>query len=277
LEKADGKEYTRTQKRINQKVHSSGTGGKFLLIIVHFTQRRKAMSGNKYDKNENFSSFKIVLKGFFSLLFILASIFVLAGRLSYWQGWIFSGICVSLVFIQSILFRNKTDLARERIKPGPGTKWWDKIFFAIYVPMVAAILIIAALDAGRFGWTRGFAIGVYVLSYSVFLFSIYLFSWAMWVNKWFSSRVRIQKDRDQKVVMEGPYKIVRHPGYVGGILMCISMSIVLGSLWGLIPAGISGILIIIRTHLEDMTLQKELQGFDEYVKKVKYRILPGIW
>ncbi|HUV75978.1 MAG TPA: isoprenylcysteine carboxylmethyltransferase family protein [Dehalococcoidales bacterium] len=99
----------------------------------------------------------------------------------------------------------------------------------------------------------------------------------MWVNRFFSSVVRIQKDRGQEVVQNGPYHSVRHPGYVGGILMAISTSLVLGSLWALIPAGVIFILLVIRTYLEDTTLQKELTGYADYAKKVRFRLLPGIW
>jgi protein-S-isoprenylcysteine O-methyltransferase Ste14 len=228
-------------------------------------------------KKESTWYLKIAAKGFFSLLFIIAFIFLLAGRLTYWQGWVFSIVMVLLVLIQLIAFADKTDLAQERFKPGPGTKWWDKVFWALYAPLFFAIFIIACLDAGRFLWSPRLPLAVYVLSYLAFLFSIYLYSWAMWVNKWFSSTVRIQTDRDQKVVQDGPYRYVRHPGYVGGILMAISTSLILGSLWGLIPAVFVVILLIIRTYFEDVTLQRELSGYFNYTKKVRYRLVPRVW
>jgi len=99
----------------------------------------------------------------------------------------------------------------------------------------------------------------------------------MRTNNFFSFTVRIQKGRGQEVVQNGPYHFIRHPGYVGGILMAISSSLVLGSLWALIPASIVTILLIIRTYLEDITLQKELQGYNEYSKEVRFRLLPGVW
>lgn len=226
---------------------------------------------------KEFSYFRIVLKGVFALLFILALMFLLAGRWDYWQGWVFSGVCVFLVMVEIILFKDKTELAEERVKPGPGTKSWDKIFWVFHVLIYLVIFIGAPLDAGRLRWSEQIPAYIYVIGYIAFLFSIFIFMWAMWVNKWFSSVVRIQKDRGQKVVQTGPYKIVRHPGYVGGILLGITMPLVLGSLWGLIPGGIIAILLVIRTYLEDLTLQKELSGYTDYVKKIRYRLLPGIW
>jgi len=235
------------------------------------------MPTNERMKKETAWYLKIVVKGFLALLFIITFIFLLADRLTYWQGWVFSIVTVLLVVVQLIVFADKTDLVKERFKPGPGTKWWDKVFWALYAPLFFAIVIVACLDAGRFLWSPRLPLLVYVISYVAFCFSIYLYSRSMWVNRWFSSTVRIQTDRAQEVVQDGPYRIVRHPGYVGGILMAISTSLVLGSLWALIPAGIVVILLIIRTYLEDITLQKELPGYADYTKKVRYRLVPGLW
>jgi protein-S-isoprenylcysteine O-methyltransferase Ste14 len=221
--------------------------------------------------------FRLVVRGFLSLLLVIAIIFVSAGRLNYWQGWVFSGIVVLLVVIQVVVFTSKTDLIQERVRPGPGTKWWDRVFWVLYVPMYFSVPIIAGLDVGRFGWTTQLPASVYIASYIVFILSIFLFTWAMWVNRFFSSVVRIQTDRGQEVIQNGPYRFVRHPGYTGGVLMGISMSLVLGSLWALIPASAAMILLVIRTYLEDTILQKELMGYTGYAKKVRYRLLPAIW
>ena len=99
----------------------------------------------------------------------------------------------------------------------------------------------------------------------------------MHVNRFFSSVVRIQVDRGQVVINSGPYQFVRHPGYVGGILLYLALPLVLGSLTGLIPAACSIMILVVRTYLEDITLQKELPGYQEYAMTVKYRLLPGVW
>ena len=99
----------------------------------------------------------------------------------------------------------------------------------------------------------------------------------MAVNKFFSTIVRIQKERGHYVVTGGPYKFVRHPGYTGAIIVSISLPLLLGSVWALIPAMIGDIILIIRTVLEDNTLKKELQGYDEYTRRVPHRLIPGIW
>ncbi|VVB96855.1 Isoprenylcysteine carboxyl methyltransferase (ICMT) family protein [uncultured archaeon] len=215
--------------------------------------------------------------GFFALSLMIALILILAGRIDYWQGWAFGGITVILLLVKLIFFPSKGDLIKERIKPGSGTKWWDKIFYAFYIPAFFAIIIVGSLDGGRFGWTVRLPIFVYISGYIIYIFSISIFLWAQQINRFFSSVVRIQYDRGHEVIQTGPYQYVRHPGYIGGILMAISTALVLGSLWALIPAGIVAILLIIRTYLEDTMLQKELSGYAEYAKKVRYRLLPGIW
>jgi protein-S-isoprenylcysteine O-methyltransferase Ste14 len=104
-----------------------------------------------------------------------------------------------------------------------------------------------------------------------------LFMWAMGANAFFSEAVRIQEERGHTVVTDGPYRYVRHPGYVGAILALFATPLLLGSLWALIPAGLATIGYVVRTALEDKTLQEELDGYTEYAQQTRYRLLPGVW
>ena len=221
--------------------------------------------------------FRALIKRLVAFLLGIAAIFILAGRINYWQGWVFGGIAIIAFSIVAIMYASRLDLAKERLKPGPGTKWWDKIFYALYIPMHLAVIVLASLDAGRFLWTAQLPVSVYIVGYIVHIFSYVMALWPMGTNKFFSSVVRIQEDRNHQVVQEGPYRFIRHPGYVAGVLSGVSTSLVLGSLWALIPGGIIILLFIIRTYLEDNTLQKELPGYADYAKKVKYRLAPGVW
>jgi protein-S-isoprenylcysteine O-methyltransferase Ste14 len=108
-------------------------------------------------------------------------------------------------------------------------------------------------------------------------FSYSFILWAMWTNRFFSSHVRIQTDRGHYVVTDGPYRFVRHPGYAGAIVWVPATALLLGSLYALIPAAITIVLIIIRTYLEDVTLQKELPGYADYARKTRFRLVPRIW
>jgi protein-S-isoprenylcysteine O-methyltransferase Ste14 len=220
---------------------------------------------------------KAIAKGILSIPLIIVLILVMAGRTTYWQGWVFSIYICSRSLIASIIFAKKPDVVKERFKPGPGTVWWDKLFWALYGPLSFVIIIIAVLDGGRFQWTVELPMLVYIASYALLILSDFVKSWCMWVNRFFSTTVRIQMDRGHKVIQSGPYRFVRHPGYLSGIFMMISIPLVLGSLWGLIPAAVVAVLLIVRTHLEDTYLKRKLPGYASYTKKVKYRLLPKIW
>ena len=206
---------------------------------------------------------------------VSASIFILAGRINYWQGWLFVAGYISFFLIHLVV--SKKELIRERVKPGPGRKSWDKFFLPLYLPTSISIFAVAALDAGRFNWTGNLPAVVYIISYTVLVLSLSLSLWAMRTNKFFSSVVRIQTDRGHYVIRSGPYRFIRHPGYIAGIFALISTAPALGSLWALIPASLAVVLIIIRTYLEDRTLKEELPGYSEYAQDVKFRLLPRIW
>ena len=235
------------------------------------------MQDVKTETKKKFSSRKMMIRSFISIIAIGAAIFALAGRLDYWQGWLFFSIFLIFMIAASVFFVKKPDLIQERIRPGPGVKWWDKIIFVLYVPMTFLVTLLAALDAGRFHWSPQLPIVLYPVMFVLILTSYCIIYWAMWTNDFFSSRVRIQTDRGHYVVTEGPYRYVRHPGYVGMIIFTPASAVLLGSIYTLIPAAITIILLIIRTYLEDVTLQKELPGYTDYVKKVRFRLIPCIW
>jgi protein-S-isoprenylcysteine O-methyltransferase Ste14 len=229
-------------------------------------------------ENKSHFSYPVMLIKIYALFFVVsASIYAMAGRLNYWQGWLFCGITLILLVITSVKFVDRKDLMRERFKSGPGVKWWDRIFFIFHIIFVIALFDISVYDGGRFHWSPQLPVVVYIVAYIIFLASYSFILWSMLTNNFFSRNVRIQSDRGQYVVQDGPYSFVRHPGYLGMILVFLSMPIVFGSLWGLIPACLDVIAFIIRTYLEDKMLQKELPGYSDYAKKVPYRLMRGIW
>jgi protein-S-isoprenylcysteine O-methyltransferase Ste14 len=157
-----------------------------------------------------------------------------------------------------------------------GTKRWDKIWLRFFLTAVYAIIPVAALDDGRFHWlpVPWWTCGV---GYVLFLAGMGVVTWAEAVNKFFEVTVRIQTDRGHTVIDTGPYAIVRHPGYVGGILFCVGTALCLGSVWALIPAGLASALLVLRTRWEDQMLQAELPGHKEYAQRVRYKLVPGVW
>jgi len=219
---------------------------------------------------------KIIVKSVFKVAVFLGLMFLAAGRLDYWQGWVFCGVMAVHLVVGLYLFSDMPDLVRERMNPGPGMKGYDKVFWVFFGVFSLAMIFSGPLDAGRLQWSR-VPVYLYGLGYLVYAVSIGFSFWAMRTNRFFSSVVRIQKDRGQVVIDSGPYAWVRHPGYVAGMLTFLSLPVVLGSLAGLVPAGMCCLLLLIRTALEDRTLHEELEGYREYAEKVKFRLVPGVW
>ena len=235
------------------------------------------MQDAKTGTKKKLSYRRILIRSIISIIAIGAAIFVLAGRVDYWQGWFFFSIFLIFMTGLGIFFTKRQDLMQERIRPGPGVKWWDKIFFTLYAPLSFSISLLAAIDAGRFHWSPQLPIILYPVMFVLILIGSYIIYWAMWTNNFFSSRVRIQTDRGQYVITDGPYRYVRHPGYVGMTIFAPASALLLGSIYALIPAAITIVLLIIRTYLEDITLKKELPGYADYTKQVRFRLIPGIW
>jgi protein-S-isoprenylcysteine O-methyltransferase Ste14 len=204
-------------------------------------------------------------------------IFWLAGTVDYWQGWSYVILNMVIIMITIYLFRGNPELIMERQKPGPGVKKWDKVFYAFFIPANLAYVVIGSLDSGRYQWTTEFPWYLYLLGFLLYLLSHTIKNWAMYVNPFFSSMVRIQKERGQDVISKGPYAYVRHPGYTSVFFLGTGTALIFGSLWALIPAFLTIFLIFIRTYLEDKTLLNELEGYRDYSKKVVFRLIPGIW
>ena len=218
---------------------------------------------------------KLLIKGFVSNLVFSAILFICAGRINYTQGWIFLSINILATLMNC--FAINSELMNERSKPGEGIKSWDKLLLGLSALIYVIIIVLAGLDSGRFLWTPDFH---WYISISGVIFTAtgqILFLTARSQNNFFSSVVRIQKDRGHVVCDTGLYKIVRHPGYLGMIISMIGLPLITTSVWSIIPTAIAIILLLIRISLEDKTLINELDGYDEYTKKTRYKIVPYIW
>lgn len=214
------------------------------------------------------------------LLFLPLVLFVAAGRLDWWQAW---AVVIAAIFFallsRLILWRQDPALLSERAQytrheDVPG---WDRVLLPL-ISLAGPLLIwlVAGLDQ-RWGWSPPIAL-TWQLAALLALILAYAFgTWAMVVNKFFSAVVRIQTERSHTVVSSGPYQFVRHPGYAGGIITNLAMAILLGSLWALIPAGLTVSATILRTAFEDSMLRTQLAGYAAYADRVRYRLLPGVW
>ena len=207
-------------------------------------------------------------------------LFLAAGRLDWIWGWVWLGVLTAFLAAHVlILVPIDPELLAEREKGlrGPGVKAWDKWVSALAAGVLpVASWVVAGLDT-RFGWTGPMPLAYHVGGLLFVLLGFALFLWAMASNAFFSEGVRIQEERGHAVATDGPYRYVRHPGYVGAMLAQLATPFLLGSSWAFVPGVGSAALYAVRTHLEDRTLIEELPGYREYAGRTRYRLLPGVW
>lgn len=187
----------------------------------------------------------------------------------------------SLYFLVSIIgcvmmYQGHQETLNERGKSQADTKSWDKVLLPIYVFLAYFLIYFVAGLGVRLGWAH---LSVEWLYIGVFLYLISsaLTIWPVVENTHFESTSRIQKNRKQEVISTGPYRIVRHPGYLGILLWAAAITLIFGTLAVGIVAGIIAVVIVIRTYLEDRMLQNELEGYPEYAGKVRCRLIPFVW
>jgi protein-S-isoprenylcysteine O-methyltransferase Ste14 len=213
----------------------------------------------------------------------LASFFLpvaISGDWHWPEGWALAGIMLVFSVISRVLAARKNpDIIAERgnYLRAEGVKPWDKLI----APMIGTFLPLAALALygidKRFGLTPALPPAVEIAGLGAYLIGYGFSSWALVENKFFSSVVRIQTDRGHAVCDTGPYRFMRHPGYLGGLVAWIGMTLFVGSAWAFIVVALVMALTVIRTALEDAALRKELPGYEDFTKRTRYRLIPGIW
>lgn len=202
------------------------------------------------------------------------TLFWSAGRTNWTMGWVYILCTTAMTAISSLMI--DPDLLEERSTIREGANKGD-ILLALVMARLGplATLLVAGLDQ-RHGWSH-VSVALQIVALALFLGSYALTHWAMMTNRYFSGVVRIQRDRGHVVVSDGPYAIVRHPGYVGALVTTIVTALMLDSWWALIPATVVVAGTFLRTAKEDRFLRAELEGYAEYAQRVRYRLLPGIW
>lgn len=204
---------------------------------------------------------------------------IISGKWDWWQAWAYA-LASIFAFAVSRLIVNRVhpDLIRERARfmQAKDTKSWDRILAPLLGIGSILILVVAGLDR-FYGWSSAFSQTVNILALIGVILGYAFSSWALVENRFFSGTVRIQTERGHHVVTTGPYRFIRHPGYAGGMFGYIFIPLLLDSVWAFIPAILLGIVMIVRTALEDKTLQAELPGYTEYTQRTRYRLIPGIW
>jgi protein-S-isoprenylcysteine O-methyltransferase Ste14 len=224
------------------------------------------------------STKRIVVQSVVGLAIIAALLFGGAGTIAWPEAWLLllAQTASSLIIVWWLrkhnpeLLQERMNLWKRVVKP------WDKAIVVLLIAASAPLFVLPGLDAIRYHWSH-VPLPFKIIGFIGFILSYGLFFWVMKTNPYSSAVVAIQEDRGHKTITTGPYQYVRHPMYVGAILMFLSVPLALGSLITFVPSLFLTALIIIRTCLEDEMLHQELAGYAAYTETVKYRLIPGIW
>jgi len=217
-----------------------------------------------------------IVQGVLWTLLLVLLIFWPAGTFDYWQAWVFLGIfAASTVGFTGYLAIYDRPLLERRLRAGPQheREWSQKIIVSLMLLAFLAFLVLPALYY-RYGWSR-VAPWVSILGDVVILLSFLFIFWVTRVNSFAASNIRVE--RDQKVIDTGPYARVRHPMYAGAIWLFVGMPLALGSWWSL------GLIVLLLPMLlwrlldEEKILRRDLPGYTEYMRRVRFRLVPFVW
>ncbi len=235
------------------------------------------MTADPIKSTSHISTTELIGLQFVTPLILAPFMFWPAGTIWWPRGWLFLltfSVASSVALV--VLRRVNPEIIVARSRFHRGTKGWDKVVMACLFPSFLAILAVAALDDGRFHWypLDGWVCAVGLV---IFLCGFAGLAWATAANRFFEPTVRIQSDRGHSVITTGPYAIVRHPGYASGLPLFVGMALAMGSLWALIPAVVTTLVLVVRARWEDAMLQAELPGYQEYAQNVRYKLIRGVW
>jgi protein-S-isoprenylcysteine O-methyltransferase Ste14 len=220
---------------------------------------------------------RFIFNAYAASIIFSAILFISAGRLDYPNGWIYALTSLVTTTMNVFWIRSDDELMTERTKPGDGTKSWDKTILGLSLLLSLAAVIAGGMDSGRYHWSQEFSWKLLASGAVLMLLGQTLFLVSRRENRFFSTVVRIQKERGHTVCDTGLYSVIRHPGYAGMILGTIGLPLVLGSVWSGMLCLVSIVPLIVRTSMEDHTLLEELNGYREYAGRTRFRLLSGIW
>lgn len=221
---------------------------------------------------------KYIFRSYFEYIILIVICYIIIGNLFFTRFWILFLILIVEFTIAILIFYIKNpEILNQRGKKLRNSKKWDIFILSIYYFFTFYLtIIIAALDVYRYNWSN-ISTNFLIFGVIINILMLILSDWAIIVNVHYERFVRIQNDRNHQVVTNGPYKYIRHPGYAAAIVWNLTVPAIIGSVYAYIPTLIGICFLIIRTYLEDKTLQVELKNYDLYAKNVRYKLFPGIW
>jgi protein-S-isoprenylcysteine O-methyltransferase Ste14 len=204
---------------------------------------------------------------------LVAALFIPAGRLDLPYFWAYVGVLMAYALGVG-RFVMDPELRRERLRPRGGRDRWLR---PLSLPFVLAHLVIAGLDAGHLHLPGAMPAWIRLIGLASMAAALSLVGWAIRVNRFFSPVVRIQEERGHHLVTGGPYRFLRHPGYLGSLVLILGSALALGSWWAGLPLLVPVALLLRRAALEDRFLKEHLEGYRQYAGRVRFRLVPGVW
>lgn len=243
------------------------------------SQKTRKQNDPVTDLESGISIRAIILFVLFAVLLPMV-MFLSAGTFSWRMAWVYLAIHVVFTLAgRFIAWRRNPGVLRERARflEAEDAKPWDKMLVLIGGLLGPLIMFLVVGFDYRYNASPELSPTVHGIGLVLVVIGFIWGTWAFVANAYFSAVVRIQEDRGQTVVQDGPYRLMRHPGYAGGLLAYLAIPIMLGTLWALLPAALLTLVLVYRTSMEDKTLQEELPGYAEYAARTRFRLIPGIW
>jgi len=230
---------------------------------------------------DKLGSIKLWMSFVFRMIFFAAALMWPAGTWFWWEAWVIVGLWTVYGFVMTIyLSRYDPELLAERLKFVPihkDQKSWDKVIMLVFFVAGIGLYLVPGFDVVRYAWSEPLPAWMRILAMLIHVPCFVLLGWVMRENTFLSQVVKIDKARGHQVITTGPYALVRHPMYTVVIVLLFVLPVALGSRYALILSVLLTMLLIVRTYFEDRTLHAELEGYPEYAKKTRYRLIPGIW
>jgi protein-S-isoprenylcysteine O-methyltransferase Ste14 len=236
-----------------------------------------AMTKMKGELQERTGSPSGWITGIVAFATLTLLLFLPAGRLDWLEAWIWLGLTLTgALVVMAHVHRRNPGLAERRRRLGAGTPEWDRVMIMLLRLSFVAVLIVSGLDRGRYGWSS-LGLGAPAAGAALVVVALLGIGWSMGANRHFETTVRIQEELEHRVIDQGPYRFVRHPGYLYLALLWEGSALMLGSAWALIPATVGVLVLVVRTALEDRFLLSRLEGYREYAGRVRSRLVPFVW
>lgn len=218
-----------------------------------------------------------VLASYAGVLVYSAFIFLGAWKLLYWQGLLYVCVALAGVTMSHLLARNDSNIAVDRASRASAGEDWDKRILGAYFLLSMVAFVVAGLDSGRYGWSGEVPLVVTFGGVALMLLGQLVFALARRENDFFSSTAAIQSSRGHRVCGTGPYRVVRHPGYLGMLMSLLAFPLIVQSFWAFIPVSGGALLLVVRTLLEDRLLLERLDGYTRYAMGTRWRLIPWVF